>query len=203
MLLSLTVIALLFGGGVGGYISLQKRTAVDQATMNIKKDIEHVKLSALLNRRDSDENWISAFAILLYMDGNQVKYRKLKFCTGSLGYSEFVKPTPFNSTSFRYSSTRCNNSNINKFVSFEDKSENLVDKRVQKLYTTQGVRLILFKTITGEVQFYKKVGANYVEVASSTMSINFCSSDNKAKRGIDLKDNSSIQFVYGSINNCP
>ena len=118
LLFVITIIALLAGGGIGGYLGLQKRTAVDQAAMNLKKDIEYMKHAALLNRSDSnDQRWVSAFAIMIYKDGEVYKYRKYKYCSASTGFESFLDRNSFDSSYFDNTTTVCSQSN--KFVFFE------------------------------------------------------------------------------------
>lgn len=208
LLFVITIIALLFGGGIGGYLGLQKRTAIDQAAMNLKKDIEYMKHAALLNRSDSnDQRWVSAFAIRIYKDGDVYKYRKYKFCSNSVGFNTFPNGV-FYATSIKNSKTICNADN--EFVSFEKNEEYIIDKRVGNIDSpiySGDIEFIIFETITGNVNFYQRfspASSTFVEISptSSPLKIKLCSADNKARRQINVDKFSRIQFNYLTVDYC-
>lgn len=206
LLLAITIIGLLFGGGLGGYLGLQKRTAIDQSAMNLKKDIEYIKHSALLNRKDSfDAKWISGFAIKIYKNNNnELVYRKYKFCSGSSSFESFSKAGSITTNSFIDNLTICGEAESKKFVSFENNKEIFLDKRVGIMNSkilNSNIQLIVFETITGNVRFYKLSGGGYSEVKGDLV-IRLCSSDNKAARGIKLSSDSRIQFLYENSDKC-
>ncbi|HQF36702.1 MAG TPA: hypothetical protein PLL26_03640 [Candidatus Dojkabacteria bacterium] len=206
LLLAITIIGLLFGGGIGGYLGLQKRTAVDQSAMNLKKDIEYMKHAALLNRSDSnDQRWVSGFAIRIYKDGDVYKYRKYKYCSDATGFKSYSTPLPITQAMFVNNKTVCDANN--QFISFEKNEEIIIDKRVGKIDSFIGsfnTQLIVFETITGEMSFYRLDYSNNFRkvISSNSLEIKLCSSDNRAKRGIIVNQDSRIQLNYLTIDDC-
>jgi prepilin-type N-terminal cleavage/methylation domain-containing protein len=188
LLVSMTIISVILGLSVSGYYGLRTTMILKQSAETLKSDIMYAKRSAMLIKREQDEQWINGVGIdIASMSIGEPAYRVFKYCADDNEYKDFE----VENEKFTYGS--CESSGVSELTFVPGYDKVTVSSSTLDFYTNLPVRFVFFESPTGEMHLYDCNGVE-INLEDQESDIFLVFALGTRSYYLQIKDNGEVQL---------